>query len=180
MPELLTRSFTPDRRGFLKTLGGGMLVLLMLDRDSLAQESGRTQHRPSHEDLPQNIAAWLHIAPNGIITAFTGKVEVGQNIRTSLTQAVADEFRCRCNRPHVMADTALTPWTWARSEPHNAHDGAAASQNGAIRSRNSDQAAAQKGMWIAPQTLRWRTHAHGIDPGSGRSASLRRTCGAES
>ncbi|MGI9071854.1 MAG: molybdopterin cofactor-binding domain-containing protein [Bryobacteraceae bacterium] len=111
MPELLTGSVAPHRRGFLKTLGGGILVLLTSDRDSFAQESGRTQHRPSHEDLPQNIAAWLHIAPDGSITAFTGKAEVGQNIRTSLTQAVADELQCLpASVRLVMADTALTPW----------------------------------------------------------------------
>ncbi|MFL6350288.1 MAG: molybdopterin cofactor-binding domain-containing protein [Bryobacteraceae bacterium] len=111
MPELLTSSGAPNRRAFLKTLGGGLLVLLTPDHDSFAQESGGARHRPSHEDLPQNISAWLHIAPEGSITAFTGKAEVGQNIRTSLTQAVADELRCLpASVRLVMADTALTPW----------------------------------------------------------------------
>jgi nicotinate dehydrogenase subunit B len=109
MPELLDTAVSPHRRGFLKTLGGGILVLLTLDHDSFAQESGR--HRQSSEDLPKNIGAWLHIAPDGTITAFTGKAEVGQNIRTSLTQAVADELRCSPASVHlVMGDTALTPW----------------------------------------------------------------------
>lgn len=111
MLELSTGSRVTHRRGFLKTLGGGILVLLTPDGDSFAQESGRTQHRPSHEDLPQNIAAWLHIAPDGSITAFTGKAEVGQNIRTSLTQAVAEELQCSpASVSLVMADTARTPW----------------------------------------------------------------------
>src|SRR5690348_13404469 len=109
MPELLDTAVSPHRRGFLKTLGGGILVLLTPDHDSFAQESGR--HRKSSEDLPKNIGAWLHIAPDGTITAFTGKAEVGQNIRTSLTQAVADELRCSPASVHlVMGDTALTPW----------------------------------------------------------------------
>jgi CO/xanthine dehydrogenase Mo-binding subunit len=111
MPDLLTTNSAPNRRGFLKTLGGGFLVLLTLDHDTFAQESGGVRRRPSHEDLTQNIAAWLHIAPDGSITAFTGKAEVGQNIRTSLTQAVADELRCSpASVRLVMADTALTPW----------------------------------------------------------------------
>lgn len=100
----------PNRRTFLKTLGGGLLVLLTLEGDSFAQESGG-RHRESSEDLPQDISAWLHIAPDGTITAFTGKVEVGQNARTSLTQAVADELRCSPESVRmVMGDTALTPW----------------------------------------------------------------------
>src|SRR5579863_6702132 len=95
------------RREFLQTLGGGLLVLLTADRELPAQESGR---RVQGETLPANVAAWLHIAPDGKITAFTGKVEVGQNIRTSLTQAVADELHVSPNSVTlVMGDTALTP-----------------------------------------------------------------------
>jgi isoquinoline 1-oxidoreductase len=99
-----------DRRGFLKSLGGGFLVLLTWDDVGTAQESGNSG-RGGARQLPQNIRAWLHIAPEGRITAFTGKVEVGQNIRTSLTQAVADELRCAPGSVQlVMGDTSLTPW----------------------------------------------------------------------
>jgi len=98
-----------DRRGFLKSLGGGLLVLLSVDEITHAQESGGG-HRGGHQ-LPDNVSGWLHIAPDGSITAFTGKVEVGQNIRTSLTQAVADELRCApASVRMVMGDTALVPW----------------------------------------------------------------------
>ncbi|MGH9695828.1 MAG: molybdopterin cofactor-binding domain-containing protein, partial [Bryobacteraceae bacterium] len=97
MPEL-------NRRTFLESLGGGLLILW----DARAQESGR---RSRGERLPPNVGAWLHIARDGSVTAFTGKVEVGQNIRTSLTQAVADELRCAPRTVRlVMGDTSLTPW----------------------------------------------------------------------
>ena len=43
-------------------------------------------------DKHQQIDAWLHVGENGKVTAYTGKVEVGQNIRTSLSQAVAEEL----------------------------------------------------------------------------------------
>ena len=99
------------RRDFLQSIGGGVLVLFSL-AESEAQESGRGGQRGhSNEDLPQDVAAWLHIGSDGKITVFTGKVEVGQNIRTSLTQAVADELRCAPESVKlVMGDTALTPW----------------------------------------------------------------------
>ena len=97
------------RRDFLKTLGGGLLVMLTSGHGAEAQESGGGR-RGEHE-LPANVAAWLHIGPDGRITAFTGKVEVGQNIRTSLTQAVADELRVPPSAVTlVMGDTALVPW----------------------------------------------------------------------
>ncbi len=100
-----------NRRDFLKSMGGGLLVLFSLE-EADAQESGRAGHRPGGgQALPENVAAWLHIAPDGTITTFTGKVEVGQNIRTSLTQAVADELRCPVSSVQlVMGDTAQTPW----------------------------------------------------------------------
>jgi CO/xanthine dehydrogenase Mo-binding subunit len=114
MPELVrprvqVSQAGSDRRGFLKSLGGGLLILLSFDDMSAAQESGGAGHRA--QELPQSVGAWLHIAPDGAITAFTGKVEVGQNIRTSLTQAVADELRCApASIQLVMGDTASTPW----------------------------------------------------------------------
>ncbi|HEX7362067.1 MAG TPA: molybdopterin cofactor-binding domain-containing protein, partial [Bryobacteraceae bacterium] len=93
-----------DRRVFLQSLGGGLAILFATDEALPAQESGR-------EPLPKNVSAWLHIAPDGKITAFTGKVEVGQNARTSLTQAVAGELRCTPQSVHlVMGDTSRCPW----------------------------------------------------------------------
>lgn len=99
-----------DRRGFLQSIGGGLVILFALDRDAGAQESG-SGGRGAGQRLPENVSAWLQIAPDGTISAFTGKVEVGQNIRTSLTQAIADELRCSPGAVRiVMGDTALTPW----------------------------------------------------------------------
>ena len=105
--------FTPDRRDFFKLLGGGIIVLLALGEGSEAQEAGGGRRRGGFggEPLPQDIGAWLHIGEDGAITVFTGKAEVGQNIRTSLTQAVAEELRMPPSSIRlVMADTDLTPY----------------------------------------------------------------------
>jgi CO/xanthine dehydrogenase Mo-binding subunit len=99
--------FRLDRRDFLKLFGGGLLVCLS-DISMLAQESGRTFG--SHE-LPNDIAAWLSIAADSRVTVFTGKVEVGQNIRTSLAQQVAEELRVPFDSiTMLMGDTDLVPW----------------------------------------------------------------------
>ena len=45
--------------------------------------------------MPKELGAWLHISATGEVTAFSGKVEIGQNARTSLTQAVAEECAFR-------------------------------------------------------------------------------------
>src|SRR5580693_5350418 len=102
--------FGLERRDFFKLLGGGVVLLLALDGSAAAQESGRTGGRRGDE-LPQNIGAWLHIGEDGIVTVFTGKTEVGQNIRTSLAQAVAEELHTPvASIQLVMADTDLTPY----------------------------------------------------------------------
>ena len=72
------------------------------------RRGGRRRPRP---ERPQDIGAWLHIGEDGQIKVFTGKAEVGQNIRTSLTQAVAEELRVTPGSIQlVMADTQLTPF----------------------------------------------------------------------
>ena len=99
------------RREFCKALGGGILVTLAVPDAEAFQESGGGNRRSFGENLPQEIGAWLHIAPDSRVTVYTGKVELGQNIRTSLTQTVAEELRVGLPAIQlVMADTALTPF----------------------------------------------------------------------
>ena len=99
--------FEFDRRDFVKTFGAGLLVLLVASRSD-AQESGRGF---GGERLPPDVGAWLHIGEDGKVTVFTGKTEIGQNIRTSLTQAVAEELGAPIDSISLlMADTAKTPF----------------------------------------------------------------------
>jgi len=101
--------FDLTRRDLFKFLGAGALILCTNTKTSAFQESGRGQRRM--DDMPKDIGAWLHIGEDGAVTAFTGKVEVGQNIRTSLTQAVAEELGVRTSQIKVvMGDTLLTPF----------------------------------------------------------------------
>ena len=98
--------FEVRRREFLGILGGGLLVAAAAP--SIAQESGRAAQgrTPSNE-----LAAWLHIDEQGKVTVYSGKTEIGQNVRTSLAQAVADELRIPLDTiTMVMADTDLVPF----------------------------------------------------------------------
>jgi len=99
--------FQLDRRDFLKLCGGGLLVGLG-GASATAQEAGGGFRE--HE-LPKDVNAWVHIGEDSKVTVFTGKVEVGQNIRTSLAQLVAEELRVPFDSiTMVMGDTDLTPW----------------------------------------------------------------------
>lgn len=102
--------FESDRRDFFKFLGVGIFVVCAAAKAPAFQESGGSR-RNSEDNLPQEIDAWLHIGEKGNITAFTGKVEVGQNIRTSLSQAIAEELRVTVQSVQlIMGDTQLVPF----------------------------------------------------------------------
>jgi isoquinoline 1-oxidoreductase len=110
LDEVPSYRFQLGRRDFCKVLGGGIVVLLLLDR-GMGQEPGRGRRRGGGRGVPAEIGAWLHIAEDGSISVYTGKVEVGQNIRTSLAQVVADELSVPLDSIRlVMADTQLTPF----------------------------------------------------------------------
>jgi nicotinate dehydrogenase subunit B len=102
--------FESDRRFFFKFLGAGLFIVCTSSKAGAWQESGAIR-RNSEDALPQEIDAWLHLGEKGEITVFTGKVEVGQNIRTSLSQAVAEELRVPFDSVRiVMGDTQLVPF----------------------------------------------------------------------
>jgi len=110
LDEPLPYRLTLRRRKFFQLFGGGIVVILLANK-ILAQESGRNGRRRGGNQGAQDIAAWLHIDESGKITAYTGKVEVGQNIRTSLSQAVADELRVPVESiTMIMGDTAKVPY----------------------------------------------------------------------
>lgn len=110
LQELPHYRFETDRREFFKYLGAGILIVCAATATRAAQESGGGRHH-SVEALPQEISAWLHVGDDGGVTVFTGKVEVGQNIRTSLSQAVAEELHVSVAKIQmVMGDTQLTPY----------------------------------------------------------------------
>lgn len=94
---------TVTRRNFFKLLGGGVAILLTWSDLFASKESSIADDG--------SIAAWIHIHENGKITVYTGKVEVGQNIRTSLAQVVAEELSVPvASIEMIMGDTLLTPY----------------------------------------------------------------------
>ncbi len=103
--------FELARRDFFKLLGAGIAVFVAA-KDVLAAQETAPGHRSFHtEELPKEISAWLHIGEDGGVTGFTGKAEIGQNIRTALAQTIADELRVPFESVRmVTADTALTPF----------------------------------------------------------------------
>ncbi|HSE42379.1 MAG TPA: molybdopterin cofactor-binding domain-containing protein [Acidobacteriota bacterium] len=101
-------NFELARRQFLKFFGGGIALIVPASKIAAQQgESGKS----GKPEVPDQIGAWIHIDEQGVVNVFTGKTEVGQNIRTSLAQAVSEELHVPVNDIKlVMADTDLTPF----------------------------------------------------------------------
>jgi len=90
-----------NRRQFLK-LGGGIIILF---------SCGDLEAQQRRQELPTDLNAFLRIGEDGHVTCFTGKVELGQGIVTSLGQMLAEELDVPFNSVEmVMGDTDLCPW----------------------------------------------------------------------
>ena len=90
-----------DRRTFCKLLGGGIVVLIVQPATLLGQR----------RDYPADPNAYLRIDENGRVTLFSGKIEMGQGVHTSLAQMAAEELGVSVDAiTMVMGDTDLCPW----------------------------------------------------------------------
>ena len=105
----LTATFVTDRREFLKILGAGLFVFVTVgDEELLAQERRRGG---SGQRMPADFNAFLKIGEDGSVSCFTGKIEMGQGVITSLAQMLADELNVPLESVDmVMGDTDLCPW----------------------------------------------------------------------
>ena len=154
LSEAARYRFEVERREFMRifgVMGAGVLVLASVPGS--AQESGRTGQQSASSD----VSAWVHIDERGHITGYTGKTEIGQNIRTSLAQAIADELRVPLDRVSlVMADTDLVPFDQgtfgSQSTPRMAPQLARAAA--AAREMLLDRAAAQWNIDRAALTVK--------------------------
>jgi len=100
-----------DRRGFLKRLGAGVTIAVALSDFKPLGSAAYAQR-----ELPTDWNAFLKVEEDGSVTCYTGKVEMGQGIHTSLPQMLAEELDVRVERVKmVMGDTELCPYdagTW--------------------------------------------------------------------
>lgn len=95
------------RRQFLKN-GSGLLVSFTLPggiANALAQRSAASGKNMAADQVD----AWLAIAPDGRVTVYSGKVDLGTGVRTALAQLVAEELDVSFGQiDMVMGDTLLT------------------------------------------------------------------------
>jgi len=99
-----------SRRDLLKAGTGLVVAIAYAPISALAQGTEAPAHLPGSLDHNRLLSAWLRVDPNGTVTVFTGKVELGQGIGSALAQVAADELDVDYRRINmVTADTSRTP-----------------------------------------------------------------------
>jgi nicotinate dehydrogenase subunit B len=78
-----------SRRQFLR--GTGALIVSFNLFPSASKLFAQTR-LPDGELDPQSLDSWLAISPDGTVTFFTSKVEIGTGIQTALAQIIAEEL----------------------------------------------------------------------------------------
>jgi len=96
-----------SRRDFAKAAGALVVAFSLAPRIGLAQSAARL---PGSLENNRRLDAWIRIDPEGTVTVFTGKVELGQGAVTALAQIAAEELEVAFTRIRMIAgDTARTP-----------------------------------------------------------------------
>ena len=97
-----------ERRDFLKLAGGGLVVFFTV-REGLDGQIGGA--RGPEGGYPEDPNAYLKVGADGRVTCFTGKIEMGQGIHTSLAMMLAEELDVPlASVDMIMGDTALCPY----------------------------------------------------------------------
>jgi isoquinoline 1-oxidoreductase len=97
-----------SRRDFLALSGSGLFLFFWVGPLEAFQEPARLPVRPGY---PSDFNAYLRIGPEGRVTCFVGKVELGQGAMTSLPMLLAEELDVALDAVDiVMGDTDLCPW----------------------------------------------------------------------
>lgn len=148
-----------SRRALLATTAG-LTVCFSLR----AQEA----NRPGSLKETPNLDAWIRVAPDGRVTIFSGKAELGQGLKTALLQVAAEQLDLPLDHVSIVtADTARTANEGYTAGSHSMQDSGTAILNAAAQVRQLLLAAAAAGFGVPAGNL--TTQAGTVHAPDGRS-----------
>ena len=113
----------------------------------------------SLKDEPR-LSGWVQVAPDGAVTVFTGKAELGQGIRTALTQVAAEQLYLAPDQVTLVTpDTARTPNEGYTAGSHSMQDSGTAIMHAAAEVR---------AILLAEAESRLSVDASELTPANGR------------
>jgi nicotinate dehydrogenase subunit B len=128
-----------DRRQFLQ--GSGLLLVAaggatLLRLPEAQAQQANTIAAAVRDIAPEQLDTWITIDTAGRVTAFFGKMDMGQGVDTAVAQIVADELDVAVDRVSVvMGDTHLTPNQGGASGSSACRQGANVLRNAAAEAR---------------------------------------------
>jgi nicotinate dehydrogenase subunit B len=134
-----------SRRGLLAA-GGGLVVAFSLRAEEVV--------RPGSLKETPFLDAWIRVAPDGRVTVFTGKAELGQGLTTALLQVAAEQLDIGVGQIElVTADTSRTANEQFTAGSHSMQDSGTAILNAAAQVRGLLRDAAAVEFGVAAETL---------------------------
>ncbi|XOV94149.1 MAG: molybdopterin cofactor-binding domain-containing protein [Bacteroidota bacterium] len=109
LPESTRREFL-KHIGFI-SVGFPLLISCMGQEDPvMAPRETFEGNLPGSMRRSNKVNAWLHVLDNGQVRVLSGKVELGQGIRTAIRQVAAEELDMKLDQVEVhLAETGFTP-----------------------------------------------------------------------
>lgn len=145
-------SLSVSRREFLKTSGALVVSASMpwIAGSALAQP-GAAAKPPL---APEELDSWVAIQPDGRVTAYYGKVDLGQGLEVAIAQIVAEELDVAFDKVNViMGDTATSLNQGGASSALGIQAGAKPLRNAAAEARRILVDMASKQLDVAPERL---------------------------
>jgi nicotinate dehydrogenase subunit B len=146
-----------DRRQFLQ--GSGLLLVAaggatLLRLPEAQAQQANTIAAAVRDIAPEQLDTWITIDTAGRVTAFFGKMDMGQGVDTAVAQIVADELDVAVDRVSVvMGDTHLTPNQGGASGSSACRQGANVLRNAAAEARRVLLERAGVALGAAPALL---------------------------
>jgi len=167
-------NITTSRRDLLKNSGALVFAFSFTGpaADALAQGAA-----PAKPLSLTEVDSFLAIDPKGMVTVYSGKVDLGTGVRTALRQIAADELDLPMGRVTLIeGDTALTPdqgKTWGSL---TLQIGGVQIRQAAAAARNALMEEAAKRLGVAKEML---TVADGVVSGGGKRVTYAQLIGGK-
>jgi CO/xanthine dehydrogenase Mo-binding subunit len=146
-----------SRREFLKA-SGALVVSASLPGfvvDALAHDGPHAAAAVKPPLVPTELDSWVAVLPDGKVTAFFGKMDMGQSLDIAIAQIVAEELDVGVDKVDVvMGDTALTCNQGGASGSTGIWQGAKPLRSAAAEARRVLVAAASQQLGVPAEQLR--------------------------
>jgi len=170
-----------SRRGFLAASGALVVYFSLRPATRLgAQPASAAPKLPGSLDKSPLLEGWIRVGPDGGVTVFTGKAELGQGIKTALMQIAAEQLGIEPTRINLItADTSQTPDEGFTAGSRSLTDSGTAIMHAAAQVRENLIARAGERLGVPRERLQARDGAVIVDDGR-RIAFAELAAGSES